>query len=143
MIRQTAARFARFLVTGGIAAIVDISVFSLLYGQGMPGLWAAAGSFLAAATVSYVLASIVIYSRRPGLQMLARFLAAYLLGLGINVSVTMLGLGWLGLPPALAKAGGIGVACIFNFAVMNFVLFSEGGLAGLRSRLSPAGRWPR
>lgn len=123
--RETLKRFGRFLCTGGVAALVDVLLFALLKTLGIAAFAAATASFLVAAAVSYLLASLFIYHRRPSLGMLAKFLASYTVGLAVNVSMTLMALAWLGLPPMAAKLFGIAVASVFNFLVMNFVLFAR------------------
>lgn len=132
----TAVQFLRYLLTGGSAAVVDLSIFALLntvYGiQIVP---AAICSFLVAVCENYVLTSLFVYKAPLRAILLAKFAAFAALGLVINVGVTVVFSHMLELMPVLtrsplahylpvlAKVGGIGTAFIFNFAVNTLVVF--------------------
>lgn len=120
---RTAIQFARYLLTGGSAAIVDLSIFALLTAYKIPVLEAAVCSFLVAMVENYVITSIFVYKAPLRASLLAKFAAFAVVGLLINAGVTVVLSSRLGLPPVLAKVGGIGTAFVFNFMVNTLIVF--------------------
>lgn len=118
-----AAKLSRYVVTGGLAAVVDLLGFHGLVTAGVPLLIAAVASWLAAAWVNYVLTSTFVFRLRPTWRRGLAFLIGALSGLAINATVTLCGVSMLGLEPTLAKLVGIGVAFFFNFALNVGVVF--------------------
>lgn len=116
------AHLPGYFVTGGIAAIVDIGGFALLAPTGLPTPAAASLSFLAAAVVNYLLSARLVFRHPVSARHFGRFLAAALVGLAINVSVTTL-LFERGLAPVLAKTGGVGIAFFANYLLVALVVF--------------------
>lgn len=113
-----------YLMTGGLAAAVDIGLFALLAPRLGGLLLPAVCSFLVAAIVNYTLSSVWVYQRawrswrRAGL-----FLLFASLGLVVNAGATWyLGSQWP-MPATLAKVGGVGVAFVMNFWVNTLVVF--------------------
>ncbi len=124
-LRSSAIRstFARYLVTGGVAAIIDVSVFSYLNSLGFTILVAATIGFLVACLFNYISTSIFVFA--TDWRSVARglsFLAAALVGLSINVSITFC-LAAYGVWPILAKIVGIGIAFIANFSMNSLIVF--------------------
>lgn len=135
--RAFVARFLRYLLTGGPAAVVDLGGFALLLETGLPLALAGAVSFCAAAAVNYALTSRFVFRRRAHARGFAVFIAAAGLGLSINVGVTWAAATHLPITPVLAKALGIGVAFVANFLLNNFLVFSarvHGGAQATRPR---------
>lgn len=116
-------KFARYGVTGGIAAIVDLGGFIGLHGMGMSVPLAAALSFLVAAVVNYLLSARFVFSADARLAGFLLFLGVAAIGFAINVSVTSLAQLWLGLAPWVAKLTGIGCAFVINFAMNTGIVF--------------------
>lgn len=114
-------KFLTYGLTGGSAAIVDLGGFALLVSAGLKVGYAALVSFGVATLFNYVLTSRYVFRTKPSSGQYVRFLAAALLGAGINIGVTVLVANWLGLQPVLGKASGIAVAFVFNF-VLNVTL---------------------
>lgn len=119
--RPIAGKAARYLLTGGTAAVVDLAAFALLLRTGLPVAAAATLSFLVASVVNYWLSSRHVFGAPRNFSGYLRFLAAAVLGLGINVGLTT----WLSatLPPLLAKLIAIAVAFLFNFTINLLVVF--------------------
>ena len=115
-------RLFRYVLTGGTAALVDLGGFALLLHLSVPIAVAGTASFLAALLVNYALTARFVFGVRPGLNRLPVFALGALMGLCINMGVT-LGLSALGLVPLLAKCAGIGTAFLFNFAINALVVF--------------------
>lgn len=116
-------KFWRYGLTAGTAAIVDIGGFMLLIWLAVPLVAAAVASFIVAAVVNYLLTTHFVFAQRAGWQMFGKFFAAALVGLTVNVGVTVLGATQLGLMEGLAKVLGVGVAFCFNFAVNALLVF--------------------
>src|SRR5689334_18986915 len=105
-----------YILTGGLAAVVDIGGFHLLASHLGGVLLPAVLSFVLAAVVNYTLSSIWVYRRDwRSLRRAALFLAFACVGLAINAGVTWLLATSLPIAPTLAKVGGVGVAFAANF----------------------------
>ena len=117
---------ARYFVTGGIAAVVDVTGFHLL-AQHMAGVLApAVASFLVAAVVNYTLTSAWVFgSDWRSLRRAAMFLAFATVGLAINAGVTWAVATLLPVAPVLAKIAGIGVAFSANFLMNALIVFRD------------------
>ena len=89
--RDVVAKFARYLLTGGAAAVVDVGGFALLHVAGVAPLPAAAASFAVAAVVNYLLTSRFVFHHRGLGWRFPLFLLGALVGLFVNVGVTRWG----------------------------------------------------
>lgn len=116
-------KFFRYVLTAGAAAVVDVGGFVLLTGAGMALLPAAVLSFAAAAVVNYLLTSRFVFARGASARGFGLFLAGALVGLAINVGVTVLAVTELGLPAGAAKLLGVGIAFLANFAINAGIVF--------------------
>jgi putative flippase GtrA len=109
------AKFARYVITGGTASVVDLLSFRLLLSIALPIWFAAIASWTIAAVVNYNLASRFVFrrstSRKGGLQ----FLLGAVIGLCINAGVTLFLAQQVMFDPLTSKLIGIGSAFIFNF----------------------------
>jgi len=112
-----------YAMTGGVAAIVDAGGFALLVHAGLGVAVAGVLSFCAAAVVNYLLSSRFVFSRAASMRGFALFFSAALIGLSINVGITLLGFYVLELPPLMAKLIGIGTAFFVNFLINLRVVF--------------------
>jgi putative flippase GtrA len=130
--RALLAKLIGYGVTGGIAAIVDAGGFALLLKAGLGVAAAGTASFGAAAVVNYVLSSRFVFAGRASPQGFALFFVVALIGLAVNLGVTLAGVYWLGLPPLAAKITGIGVAFLVNFALNLRIVFRSAGAAAPR-----------
>jgi putative flippase GtrA len=114
-------------MTGGIAAIVDAGGFALLVNAGLGIAVAGVSSFCAAAIVNYLLTSRFVFGRERSVRGFILFLSAALIGLTVNVGLTLLGFYVFGLPPLVAKFIGIGTAFFLNFLINLRVVFRPVG----------------
>jgi putative flippase GtrA len=122
-IAHTFTCFARYLVTGGTAALVDLAIFLLL----VPVL----GSVAVAATISTAIAIVVNYtlSRRFTFRVegsrgrAGLFVLGACVGLVINATTTTQIAALDVAPAAFAKLCGTGLAFVFNFLFNHFVVF--------------------
>ena len=117
-------RLASYVVTGGAAAVVDAGGFALLTLLGVAALPAAIVSFALAAILNFQLSARFVFKHALTGRSFAVFLAAALVGLTVNVGVTLLILrNFDDVPAMLAKIGGIGVAFFVNFFLNQWVVF--------------------
>ncbi len=111
----TQLKLLRYFFTAGTAAIVDAGGFALLCMMEVPIAAAAVTSFCVGAVVNYLLSSRFAFNQVASLRGFGLFLVAASGGLLVNVSITLVGGLYLGLPPVLAKIAGIGTAFLVNF----------------------------
>jgi len=130
--REVLSKLVRYGVTGGIAAIVDAGGFALLLGAGLAVAAAGTLSFCIAALVNYGLSSRFVFARGATAQGFALFFVAALIGLSVNLGITLAGVYLAGLPPIVAKIAGIGTAFLVNFALNLLVVFRPSGAEGPR-----------
>lgn len=127
--REILSKLARYGITGGIAAVVDAGGFALLLRTGLAVTIAATLSFCIAAGVNYGLSSRFVFARGATARGFALFFVAALIGLSINLGVTLAGVYLAGLAPILAKIAGIGTAFLVNFALNLLVVFRPSAAA--------------
>jgi putative flippase GtrA len=117
------SKFSGYIVTGGIAAVVDLGGFRLLIASGFPLIASAILSWLTAAVVNYNLTSRFVFKHAPNRQRGLVFLLAAAVGLSVNAGMTTLCAQYFGAVPVLAKFIGIGTAFLFNFLLNVLVVF--------------------
>jgi putative flippase GtrA len=108
--RDLTAKLLRYFFTGGLelAAIVDTRGFALLIMAKIAIAPAAATSFCVAAFVNFELTSRFVFKRDATGRGFALFLLAVLIGLIVNVGITLAGIAFLGcrhLPLRLLGSG--------------------------------------
>lgn len=121
--RELLAKLGRYGLTGGAAAVVDAGGFALLMTASLPVALAGTLSFSVAALVNYWLSSRFVFGQGRTAGGFALFFAVAILGLGVNVGVTVAAVEVLGLPPILGKILGIGTAFLVNFALNLGIVF--------------------
>jgi putative flippase GtrA len=117
------SKVLQYAVTGGVAAVVDAGGFVLLMTAELSVAVAASLSFGIAALVNYALTSRFVFKRAASVQGFVLFMAAALVGLSVNIGITLLGVFTLGLPPLAAKLAGIATAFLVNFLLNLHVVF--------------------
>ncbi|HLG46684.1 MAG TPA: GtrA family protein [Reyranella sp.] len=130
--RSTLSKLLRYGVTGGIAAIVDAGGFALLLAAGLAVAAAGTLSFCIAALVNYGLSSRFVFARSATPQGFVLFFVAALIGLSVNLGVTLAGVYLAGLVPIVAKIVGIGTAFLVNFALNLLIVFRPPAAAAKR-----------
>ncbi|MBS0237600.1 MAG: GtrA family protein [Proteobacteria bacterium] len=111
------SKFVRYIGTGGVAAIVDVSGFHVLLDAGLPIAIAASLSWLIAAFVNYHLTSRFVFEQAASRGRFVQFLLGAAVGLSINVGVTLICATLIGIAPMLSKIIGIGTAFVGNFFI--------------------------
>ena len=104
----------RYFFTGGVAAIVDVGIFSALTGLGFAVLPSAAISFSVAAVTNYILTCHFVFRRSAALSHFLMFFCVAVIGLVVNVGITVLASRYFLIPPVMAKIVGIGTAFLLN-----------------------------
>ncbi len=103
--------------------MVDSVGFALLLTAGLNIALASCLSFFIAALVNYNLTSRFVFNHEATLRGFAPFIAAALVGLMVNIGVTLMGVFMLGLPPLAAKLMGIAIAFMVNFLINLRIVF--------------------
>lgn len=123
--RDLFAKLVRYGMTGGIAAIVDAGGFALLVQVGMAVAAAGTLSFCVAAAVNYGLTSRFVFGERKSASGFALFFVVAVMGLAVNMGVTLAAIYGLGLVPVVGKIVGIGTAFLVNFGLNAGIVFRK------------------
>ncbi|MBB3351463.1 GtrA family protein [Rhizobium lentis] len=107
----------RYVFTGGLAAFVDLTMFHCMLVLGVPLSLSATSSWLIAAAVNYSITSRYVFNQAISRKRASLFLIGALVGLSINVCVTLILAQQVGFSPLWAKFFGIGTAFTFNFLI--------------------------
>ncbi len=125
--RDVISKFLRYMITGGVAALVDIGGFAFLMTMSVGVLLSGCASFGVAALVNFALTSRFVFHQQLRFDRFVLFFGAALLGFALNIAGTVAGVIWLHLPPAEAKAIGILIALLVNFSMNVRVVFQAVG----------------
>ncbi len=107
----------RYVFTGGLAAFVDLTMFRCMLALGVSLGLSATSSWVIAAAVNDSVTSRYVFNQAISRKRASMFLIGALVGLSINVSVTLIFAQQVGLLPMWAKFLGIGTAFAFNFLI--------------------------
>ena len=119
--------FARYFVVGGICACVDIGLFMLFAkGLGLPYLRVAAGTFLIATLLNYVLSVRFVFV--SGRRFTRRWEVALVfavsgMGLAVNASVLWFGVEFARFGLLLSKLVATGVVFFWNYFARRVLIF--------------------
>lgn len=116
-------QLSRYFVTGGVAALADLGAFILLLSLDLSVVFSAICSFALAAILNYLLSSRFVFKTEVSGRQFLLFLAAAILGLGVNVGITYLKINLFDLAPSVAKLFGIGGAFLINYAMNRALVF--------------------
>ena len=120
-------RIARYLAVGGAAAAVDIGLFMLFAGHfGLPYLRVAAGSFVVATLVNYLLSvRFVFVSGARHTRRWEIFLVYAVSGVGLLLNQVILALAVEagGFPLLLAKLTATGIVFFWNYLSRRLLIF--------------------
>lgn len=105
--------------------MVDVGGFVLLIRAGMHLVPGAILSFTISAVVNYLLTSRFVFAHPASVRGFLLFFAAALVGLLVNVSITVLVATQSDLPAWLAKLTGVGIAFLFNFLANATLVFRK------------------
>ena len=114
---------ARYALTGGVAAVVDVGGFACLSLVAMPTLPAATCSFLGATAVNFVLTSRFVFQTQVILKRYVSFLTGSLLSLLVNVVLTSVGEILFSVPRIEAKTVAVGVTFFLSFWINSRLVF--------------------
>lgn len=126
-------RFARYIVSGGSAAIVDLLTFMALVAIGEPIFRAAMASFLVAAVCNYLLSAFFAFRARPTLKNFIGFFLFASIGMSFNTFFTWVFYEYIVASPPLSKIFGIGIAFFFNFFMNHFIVFRNANTSSRRA----------
>lgn len=112
----------RYVLSGGLAACVDLGMFLLLIAQGLVLPLATVASFLVAMLVNFLVSARFVFGTVPSWRRLAAFALFASLGLLFNSGLTIAAAA-LGVTAWLAKCCGIGGAFVFNYTVNAWIVF--------------------
>jgi putative flippase GtrA len=104
---EIVSKFLRYVVTGGVASMADAGGLAFLIDAHLDVLIAGIASFCAAAVVNYLLTCQFVFGRIVSARGFALFLFAALIGLSVNVSITVIGVYVFILPPIVASWWGL------------------------------------
>jgi putative flippase GtrA len=123
------ADFARFFVSGGIAAAIHFAILHFgVSSLGWPGLAATSAGFVVAAAASYMLNYHWTFkSTIPHRQAIPKFLLVAGSGLGINALVFAAMQQGLGAHYLIAQVFATGVVLFWNFVLQRGWSFAGGG----------------
>jgi putative flippase GtrA len=121
--RDLVTKLVRYGMTGGIAAVVDAGGFELLVRAGMGIAAGGTLSFCVAAVVNYWLTSAFVFGQSKRVIGFALFFVFAIVGLTINMAVTLAGVHWFDQVPIVAKVIGIGTAFLINFGLNTGIVF--------------------
>lgn len=115
-------RLLRYAATGGTAAIVDLGGLALLHGMGLSLAVAGTASFMFAVLVNFSLSSRYVFKVSVDPRRLPVFAAGAVLGLTVNMGVTLF-IAAIGAVPLAAKAAGIATAFLLNYGLNVLIVY--------------------
>ncbi len=124
------SQLVRFGAVGGLAAVVDLSIYQLGLYSGLPTYLARAVSFICGTIVAYVLNRRWAFRVEGGRQRVAAFVVLYGTTFGVVLAVNATALALM--PPTAwtttaAWVLSQGVGTMVNFLVLRLVVFRPGG----------------
>jgi len=119
------SKFTRYFMTGGVAAIVDAGGFGIIHHAGVSIFIAASASFILAAIVNFILTSFFVFNSKLSKSKFYKFFGFALLGLAVNVTITLCLTSMFNLLPIIAKVLAIGCAFVLNFLLNMFIVFTD------------------
>ena len=129
-------QFVAYLFVGGVAAIVNLLIFLLLYTFNLAIEFAAPIAFIAAAAINYGLSVLFVFRHKARWGTLFEILVyslVVLIGAVLDLFITKLLINLSG-APALAKIISSILVLIFNFLGRRFLVFPLGSRGDWRDR---------
>jgi len=132
-------QFLVYLVIGGTSALVDLSVFIVLYTSGLSLTGAVLTGFALAAAVKYFLCIVILCRRRarwtaPMEALVYGALVALAALLDVSITRSLVATGW---SPVVAKALAAALGVFLNFAGRRFFVFAERGPGPWAAQVGP------
>jgi len=122
-----ANQFARYLVVGGVAFVIDFgSLYVLTEFAGLHYLTSAAVAFLLGLITNYWLSRVWVFDRRTTQNAMMEFLGFAIIGvigLALNEAIIWFASEKLQIHYMIAKAFSAGLVLIWNFGARKFFLF--------------------
>ena len=121
-------RILRFLFTGAFSLAVNLGVYRLLYGLGVPYLAGSILAFLCGLCVGFVLQKFWTFKDRAhGRAHTQFFLYALvaLVNLMINTAIVYILKGFFGVHYLLAQTVGAGVVALTSYLIYNLYIFAD------------------
>lgn len=109
--------FARYVLVGGTAFLLHVTILEGLLGAGLSSATAASAiGFVAACVLNFTLQRTVVFNSRRGWRAAAlRYVIVTLAMLGLNTAIFFMLNAWLGLPPIAAQTTTTGAVFVLNF----------------------------
>jgi glycosyltransferase involved in cell wall biosynthesis len=129
-------QFLAYLFVGGVAAVVNLFAFLLLYSIGMPLAIAAPIAFVLAAAVNYLLSVTFVFRHKAKWESILEIFIYCLVVLALaalDLFITKLFL-TAGSSPALAKIMATALVLIFNFMGRRYIIFPLPGRTDWHAR---------
>lgn len=123
-----AAQLTRFVVIGGLSAVVDFGIYHALLAVGLVATVAKAVSFICGTTTAYLLNRRFTFQAAAGNARLAGFVLLYATTFLLNVGTNALMLAVLPAMPLRVSVAWViaqGVATVINFVMLRTVVFRE------------------
>ena len=118
-------QFLAYLVVGGVAAIVNLLIFLLLYYSGIAVEISAPTAFIVAAAVNYLLSVVFVFRHKAKWGTILEIIIyciVVLSGAALDLFVTKLFIN-LGSAPAVAKSIATVLVLVFNFLGRRYLVF--------------------
>jgi putative flippase GtrA len=122
--------FLKFAVTGGLGTVTNLLLFSFMVDVfDLPALLASTLCYLLAATQNYFLNYFWVFQGKtgsscPSFRLWRIFLMGSLAGLGVNLIILQLTLGWFS-AAVYSQLLGIGAGFVVNFFMTKFFVFKH------------------
>jgi putative flippase GtrA len=131
------SQLIRFGAVGGLAAVVDLSVYQLGLYAGLPTYLARAVSFVCGTTVAYALNRRWAFRVEGGRRRVAAFVVLYGTTFGVVLGVNATALAFMPRTVWMTTAAWAlsqGVGTMVNFLVLRLIVFRPGGPLATPSR---------
>ncbi len=124
-------KLVRYFFVGGTAAAIDLALFALgAKVMGLPYLPVAAGSFVVATLVNYLLSVRHVFesgARFRKHEEIGLVFAVSALGLAVNQTILWLAVEQVGMELILAKICATGAVFFWNYAIRRYYIFRRPG----------------
>ncbi len=121
-----AKKFIGFILAGGVATILNYSIFLGLYSLDINYLIASSLGYVSGIGVSFAINRFTVFRQSPGpVGQFLKYFLVYLMALALQLALLELGVR-LGITPYFANAIALIFVVIINFFVVQRFVFKEG-----------------